>query len=164
MILFGLLKRKKLIPTLLNKNSILNALRLGSFLGTFNASYKLFLCVFRRIFKDDKKSSWLAGLVCGLFLSIENPDRRWTISLIAVSRALYTAFTKISNDTCDKDSDASSLLAKICSFQYGEFLTIIPMTTYIIYVAAYHLELMSHSSQKMVFASIRQKRNDVIFR
>jgi Tim17/Tim22/Tim23/Pmp24 family len=63
--------------------------RFSLFLAVFNSSYKAVQCFLRRLRqKDDKYNSWIAGLLAGTSILIDDGGRRSTIALWILSRAL----------------------------------------------------------------------------
>ena len=104
------------------------------------------------MFKSDRISSVIAGVCSGLFLSFEKSNRRYNVTLIVLSRAIFTAMTKADNDGYK------------CKFNKGEVLSVCTLMTFVIYVAAYHREVLSKASNKMIFSATLQKPNDCIYR
>ena len=120
-------------------------IRLGVFLGLWNSSYKLILCLWRRFFKEDKYSSLIAGFISAFALSFEKSSRRLTIALYLFARALHSAWLKIDNDSLQIETEG------------GEVIVVWCLAAGIVFFSAYHLDTISKSTYKMVFSSLRQK-------
>ena len=100
-LLFGFLRQKNLLRKL-NLTNLISWIRLGAFLGIWNSSYKIILCLCRRYFKDDKISSVIAGSISALALSVEESERRISIALIIFARSLHASSLKIESDRSAK--------------------------------------------------------------
>ena len=77
---------KKLIANLLSFKSIKDNMRWALFLAIMNATYKFFLCIFRRILKSDKYAAPFAGFLAGLTSKIDLKSRRELFLVLILSR------------------------------------------------------------------------------
>ncbi|CAI2365032.1 unnamed protein product [Moneuplotes crassus] len=150
-ILFGLLRPAKFTRNFTWKN-LLSCARLGAFLGLWNFSYKALLCMGRRLFKSDKISSVVAGAISALSLAIEEEGRRETIALYIFARSTHAMALKLENDGITKNPDK------------GEVIFFCLGTALLLYIAKYHVEILSDSLHKLLFGMIKQKNNDKISR
>ncbi len=63
--------------------------RFAWFLACLNTAYKGSLCGMRRVSKNEKVNSIVAGLVAGLTLAIDDRQRRIEFGQVFLARALY---------------------------------------------------------------------------
>ena len=83
-----ILRPAKLVSFLLSAEAVKDCSQFSLFLALMIASYKAILCLLRRLLKDDKISSLIAGFCCGLAISVDIQKRRILIALIMLARAL----------------------------------------------------------------------------
>lgn len=67
-----------------NKDNI----RIAFFVGLMNGVYKLVLCSMRRIFKNDRVASIIAGFIAGLCIRIDEKKRRTLTMILVLSRVV----------------------------------------------------------------------------
>ena len=84
---------KKLISNLLSYKSNKDNVRWALFLAVMNATYKFFLCIFRRVFKSDKLASPFAGFLAGLASAIDVKSRRELFLVLLLSRLTDTTYS-----------------------------------------------------------------------
>ena len=63
---------KKLVANLMSLKSFKDNIRFALFVGLLSGIYKAALCVLRRIFKDDRIATAMAGFVAGAAAFVEN--------------------------------------------------------------------------------------------
>ena len=84
---------KKLLKNLTSLKSNKDNLRFAFFLALMNATYKLFLCILRRIVKNDKICAPIAGFIAGLTCRLDLKSRRQLMTVLIVSRVADTSYT-----------------------------------------------------------------------
>ena len=84
---------KKLVRNLLSYKSNKDNVRWAVFLALMNATYKFFLCIFRRIFKSDKMAAPFAGFLAGLTSAIDVKSRRELFLVLLLSRLTDTTYS-----------------------------------------------------------------------
>ena len=60
------------------------------FMAMINATYKVVLCFLRRYLKDDRLSAPIAGVLAGLWIGLENKNRRALMAVLFMSRMFDT--------------------------------------------------------------------------
>lgn len=101
---------KKLFKNLTSMKSNRDNIRFALFLALMNAVYKLFLCILRRIIKNDKICAPVAGFVAGLTCRLDAKQRRQLMTVLLVSRLADTSYTMAENR------------GYVRKFKYGEVL------------------------------------------
>ena len=84
---------KKLLKNLLSYKSNRDNVRFALFLAMMNATYKFFLCIFRRIFKNDKLAAPIAGFLAGFASAIDLKSRRELFLVLLLSRLTDTTYS-----------------------------------------------------------------------
>ena len=89
--------QNKLISQFLALRNLQDSVKFGWFLGGLVGSYKLILCIWRRIFKSDKPSALISGMISSLFIQFTSPKWKYNLSLLTLCRAIFTFMTKLEN-------------------------------------------------------------------
>ena len=89
--LFYLSKLSKLIKNLTSTEVLMDNLKYALFCAMMNTTYKLVLCLMRRLFKSDKVSAPIAGFMAGLWSAIEAKKRMQLLQLFLIARTCDSA-------------------------------------------------------------------------
>ncbi len=84
---------KRLFKNITSLKSNKDNLRFAFFLALMNATYKFFLCILRRIVKNDKICAPIAGFIAGLTCRLDLKSRRQLMTVLIVSRVADTSYT-----------------------------------------------------------------------
>lgn len=84
---------KRLLKNITSLKSNKDNFRFAFFLAIMNATYKLFLCILRRIVKNDKICAPIAGFIAGLTCRLDLKQRRELMTVLIVSRVADTSYT-----------------------------------------------------------------------
>ena len=95
--IFYFAKPKKLLQNLMKWSSFKDNITFALFLAMMNATYKMVLCFLRRYLKDDKLSAPIAGILAGLWIGLENKNRRAFMAVLLMSR-MFDAQTRLHLD------------------------------------------------------------------
>ena len=72
--------------------NLVDCTRFGLFLMCFQTSYKLILCLMRRLgCHDDRLNAPVAGFISALSMAIDASNRRMLITILTMSRAIETS-------------------------------------------------------------------------
>jgi hypothetical protein len=140
----------KFLQNIFNIKKSLDSVRFALFLSCMNAVYKLVLCLMRRICKDDRKNSSVAGFLAGLTLIIDNKDRRKFIALILFARSLECLLNIL---------DKRNIVKK---FKYGELIPWVGSSTFTMYCMAWEQDCLEPSFKKFYLKASAMTPNDII--
>uniref|UniRef100_A0A7S3NTZ2 Uncharacterized protein n=1 Tax=Euplotes crassus TaxID=5936 RepID=A0A7S3NTZ2_EUPCR len=148
-LLAGLMRPKTLLNALFSAKSILDSGRFILFVIIFNISYKIVLCTLRRIIKNEKFNSIVAGTVSASTLAMDTFNRRMMISLLFFSRSLETFY-----NWCGPSY----------KIYLGETIFFMVQCVFMKYLYAYEWELVPKSVAKIYKAYSLQKKNDLLIK
>uniref|UniRef100_A0A7S3CN05 Uncharacterized protein n=1 Tax=Strombidium rassoulzadegani TaxID=1082188 RepID=A0A7S3CN05_9SPIT len=132
-------KPAKLVESLRSWRNMKDHMRFALFLSLLNALYKLFLCVLRRFFKNDRVNAAVSGFLAGLLSAlIETPGRRQLATILLISRV----------------SDASLNMAEkrgvAKRVSYGEVGVWLVCNLFQQYLFGYEKDCVNHSQWKFM--------------
>ena len=128
-----------------------DASRFGLFLMLFNTSYKLILCLMRRLgCLNDKVNAPIAGFMSALTMAVDAGSRRELISVLMMSRAI---------ETCFNIGESNGTIPKT---QYRDWILWISANLFLQSAMGMNQQILNNSIRKFFQTWSQMKENDRI--